>query len=156
MATKLFREVELVLPMEPNREIEAGETASELAASVGMHPDRIDELRMAVHEACINAFEHSLAPDEKVYLTMRILGEDRPEVLRVTVRDMGVGFSPEIVDGTIPPKREGPRKRGWGLTIIRNLMDDVEIQSNAGGTVVVMEKEIESEPPSMHPGESRR
>lgn len=156
MASKPFREVELVLPMESNREIEAGETACELAASVGMHPDRIDELRMAVHEACINAFEHSLAPDEKVYLTMTILGEDRPEVLRVTVRDMGVGFSPEAVDDTISSKRDGPRKRGWGLTIIRNLMDEVEIQSNAGGTEVVMEKEIDSTPPSTNPGECRR
>jgi anti-sigma regulatory factor (Ser/Thr protein kinase) len=128
--------------MEPDREIEAGESASALAASVDMHPDRVDEVRMAVHEACINAFEHSLAEDGKVYVTMALLGEDAPELLRITVRDRGVGFSPDGSTGTIRPRREGPRKRGWGLTIIRSLMDEVEIDSNADGTEVVMYKQI--------------
>jgi anti-sigma regulatory factor (Ser/Thr protein kinase) len=32
------------------------------------------------------------------------------------------------------------RKRGWGLKIIRGLMDEVEIQSGADGTTVVMSK----------------
>ena len=142
MALKSFREVQLVLPMEPDREIEAGEAASELAASVQMHPDRVDEVRMAVHEACINAFEHSLARDGKVYVTMALVGDDTPEVLRITVRDRGVGFSPGEMGDSIPRKRPAPQKRGWGLTIIRSLMDEVEIESNEGGTLVVMDKQI--------------
>lgn len=147
MALKSFREVQLVLPMEPDREIEAGEAASELAASVEMHPDRIDEVRMAVHEACINAFEHSRARDGQVYLTMALVGDEVPEALRITVRDRGVGFSPEEMGDTIPRRRQGPQKRGWGLTIIRSLMDDVEIESNEGGTLVVMNKQIGDGPP---------
>jgi anti-sigma regulatory factor (Ser/Thr protein kinase) len=37
-------------------------------------------------------------------------------------------------------------KRGWGLTLIRELMDDVQIRSAAGKTLVSMRKYVESEP----------
>ena len=144
MVEKAFREVRLVLPMEPNREVEASETASALAASVEMHPDRVDELRMAVLEACINAFEHSQADDGKVYVTLALVGRSQPERIRITVQDHGIGFSEESVGGTIPRQAKTPRKRGWGLTIIHRLMDDVKIESNEAGTMVVMSKQIDA------------
>ena len=40
-----------------------------------MSPDRIDEVRMAVVEACINALEHSHAADREVFVTFQVLGE---------------------------------------------------------------------------------
>jgi hypothetical protein len=51
-----LREVTLVLPMAPDMELVASQAASALAGFVGMSPDRVDEVRMAVVEACINAF----------------------------------------------------------------------------------------------------
>ena len=145
MAEKAFREVRLVLPMEPNREVEASETASALAASVEMHPDRVDELRMAVLEACINAFEHSLSTDGKVFVSLALVGQKKPDRIRVTVQDHGVGFSGEGVGDTIPRVGKTPQKRGWGLTIIHRLMDEVKIESNEAGTMVVMTKQIDGE-----------
>ncbi|HVS02941.1 MAG TPA: ATP-binding protein [Thermoanaerobaculia bacterium] len=143
MSGRTLRQIRMVLPMEPDREVEAGDTASRLAESVHMDPDRIDELRMAVHEAFINASEHSQASDGRVYVTFRLLGEQEPETIEVVVRDTGVGFSTEAVRGTIRKAPQGrPRKRGWGLTIMRRLMDEVEIQSGSEGTVVVMSKRI--------------
>ena len=47
-----------------------------------MDPDKIDEVRMAVHEAFINASEHSQAPDRRVYVIFRLLGEAAPESCR--------------------------------------------------------------------------
>lgn len=142
MAPKTLREVQRVLPMEPDRELEAGEMASALAESVNMDPDRIDEVRMAVHEAFINASEHSRAPDRQVYVTVALEGEGVPEALRITVRDTGTGFTTRSLRGTMREPRELPRKRGWGLTIIRRLMDEVEISSNEQGTMIVMFKWI--------------
>jgi anti-sigma regulatory factor (Ser/Thr protein kinase) len=142
VAPKKFREVRRVLPMEPDRELEAGEMASAVAQSVNMDPDRIDEVRMAVHEAFINASEHSRAPDRRVYVTVALEGEVAPEALRITVRDTGTGFPATARRDTMPAPRELPRKRGWGLTIIRRLMDEVEISSNEDGTVIVMYKRI--------------
>jgi serine/threonine-protein kinase RsbW len=140
-APAILREVKLTLPIAPDMEIAASKTATALAEFMRMSADKIDEVRMAVVEACINAIEHSRAPDRKVYLTFEVLGESEPEVLRITVRDQGVGFAPEEVEEpTIERKISAERKRGWGLKIIRGLMDDVEIVSGADGTSIVMTK----------------
>lgn len=130
-----------MLPMAPDMELVASQAASALAGFVGMSPDRVDEVRMAVVEACINAFEHSHAAERKVDITFRVRGIDRPESLEITVHDNGVGFAPgEVEDPNIEEKLRGDRKRGWGLKIIQGLMDEVRIQSGSRGTTVIMSK----------------
>ena len=141
MAEGVLREVTLALPMVPEMEIEASKTATAIAESIRMSPDRIDEVRMAVVEACINAFEHSHAADREVFVTFQVLGEQGPGEAAHPVRDTGVGFSPdELEEPTMDGKLKSLRKRGWGLKIIRGLMDEVEIHSGADGTTVVMSK----------------
>jgi anti-sigma regulatory factor (Ser/Thr protein kinase) len=130
--------------MLPDKELEAGEEASSLAAQAEMEPDRVDELRLAVQEAFINASEHSNASDGRVYVTLALWGDERPRLVQVTVRDTGVGFSTPAERGTMLAGGEKPRKRGWGLTLIRRLVDEVEIDSGSHGTVVVMRKMIGS------------
>jgi len=135
----ILREVTLTLPMVPDMEIEASRTATAMAESIAMSADKIDEVRMAVVEACINAFEHSRSTDRNVYVTFEVLGTQGPESLRITVRDGGVGFAPEsIEEPDIQAKLKAERKRGWGLKIIRGLMDEVEIHSGQDGTTIVM------------------
>jgi serine/threonine-protein kinase RsbW len=137
----VMREVTLALPMMRDMEIEASKTATAIAEAMHMSPDRIDEVRMAVIEACINAFEHSHAADQEVFVTFEVLGKGDPEKLRITVRDTGIGFNPdEMGEPRIEEKLTAQRKRGWGLKIIRGLMDEVEIHSSSGGTTVVMSK----------------
>ena len=137
----ILREATLTLPMVPDMEIAASKTATAMAEFMKMSPDRIDEVRMAVVEACINAFEHSHSPDRKVYMTFEVLGDKEPESLRITVRDTGVGFSPGgVEEPQIEDKLKASRKRGWGLKIIRGLMDEVDIQSGTDGTTVIMSK----------------
>jgi serine/threonine-protein kinase RsbW len=137
----ILREVTLTLPMAPDMEVAASKTATAIAEFMKMSPDRIDEVRMAVIEACINAFEHSRAADRRVTMTFEVVGEEEPEELRITVRDAGVGFDPEsIEEPTIAKKLGEVRKRGWGLKIIQGLMDEVAIHSGSEGTTVVMSK----------------
>ena len=137
----VMREVTLTLPMLPDMEIAASKTATALAEFMEMSTDRIDEVRMAVVEACINSFEHSKADDRKVEIRFVVLGNDDPERLQITIRDSGVGFAPDTVERPkIEEKLIAANKRGWGLTIIKGLMDEVEIHSGANGTTVVMSK----------------
>lgn len=137
----VLREESFVLPMEPEMEIAASQEASAFAASMGMSADRIDEVRMAVVEACINAMEHSHATDQRVSLRLAALGQGEPERLEITIRDHGVGFQPDAVEApTMANRLHAERKRGWGLMIIRGLMDEVDIRSDARGTTLVMVK----------------
>ncbi len=141
MSEGVLREVTLALPMVPEMEIEASKTATAIAESIRMSPDRIDEVRMAVVEACINALEHSRSSDQEVFVTFQVLGDPDPEKLRIMVKDHGIGFSPGVQEEpAIGGKIKGPQKRGWGLKIIHGLMDEVEIHSGADGTTVVMSK----------------
>jgi len=141
MAEPILREVTLTLPMLPDMEIAASKTATALAEFMNMNLDQIDEVRMAVVEACINAFEHSGAEDAKVYMTFAVLGEPEPSELRIAIRDNGAGFSPdEIRDPKIEEKITATSKRGWGLKIIRGLMDEVAIDSGHDGTTITMSK----------------
>lgn len=137
----VIREVTLTLPMLPDMEIAASKTATALAEFMEMSSDKIDEVRMAVVEACINSFEHSRAEDQKVEIQFAILGNDEPERLQITIKDSGVGFAPSKLEKPrIEEKLKAARKRGWGLTIIKGLMDEVDIDSGPRGTTVVMSK----------------
>ena len=139
MASIASQEVNLTLPIRPDMEMTASKTATSLAESMGMGADKIDEVRMAVVEACINAFEHSRAEDGRVYITFEVL--QKGKLLQITVQDNGIGFEPdELKTPKIEDKLKAARKRGWGIQIIKGLMDEVEIQSSDDGTSVVMRK----------------
>jgi serine/threonine-protein kinase RsbW len=137
----VMREISLTLPMGPEMEIAASRAATAVAESMRMSADKIDEVRMAVVEACINAIEHSRSDDQTVYLSFLVLGDREPERLEVVVRDTGIGFAPdELEEPTIEQKLTSERKRGWGLKIMRGLMDDVRVRSGHDGTTIVMSK----------------
>ncbi len=139
--TAVLREVTLTLPMVADMEIAASKTATAMAEFMGLSLDKVDEVRMAVVEACINSFEHSEAADSRVYMTFAVTGGAKPEKLEITVRDHGRGFEPSsVVEPKIEEKLKAERKRGWGLKIIRGLMDEVKIESDAKGTTIIMVK----------------
>ena len=139
----VLREVMITLRMAPEMEIEACEKASAVAESMQMSKDKIDEVKMAVIEACLNACEHSNAERREVDMIFSVLGRDEPESLQITVRDGGVGFDSRSGGrrrGGGDAEAKGLHKRGWGLQIIEGLMDDVAIESGAKGTTVTMVK----------------
>jgi serine/threonine-protein kinase RsbW len=122
-------EFELVLPMKADTEVVAARVAEEVAAYASLDKDTVDRIKMALIEACINAFEHSGAESGKVRLRY-VLSPDKIELF---VQDEGKGFR----GGS---REESKRNRGWGLKLIRELVDDVEIATGERGTVVRMVK----------------
>jgi serine/threonine-protein kinase RsbW len=139
------REIQLTIPVAPEMEIAATAQVAALGEWMELGRDKIDEVKMAVVEACINAFEHSGTPDHKVELKFRVASEKDTDGVRtfleVDVLDNGHGFDPSRVTAPqIGQKLRAPHKRGWGLRIIRSLMDDVRIVSGERGTMIVMRK----------------
>ena len=63
------------IPVAPEMEIVATAQAAALGEYIGMSRDKIDEVKLALVEACINAFEHAHTRDERLHLTFR-LGRD--------------------------------------------------------------------------------
>ena len=145
MSTAEPREVHLTIPVAPEMEIAATAQVAALGEWMELSRDKIDEVKMAVVEACINAFEHSGTPDHKVELNFRVAVERGADggrsYLEVDVLDNGHGFDPsQVTAPEMGQKLRAPHKRGWGLRIIRSLMDDVRIVSGERGTMIVMRK----------------
>ncbi|MCD4653464.1 ATP-binding protein [bacterium] len=140
MKNEVKKDVYVTVPMIMDMELAVSKTAEALATMSEFSRDQIDEIRHAVIEACINSIEHSHSDDRKIYLRFRLYN-DR---LEIRVRDNGIGF--EIAKVEKPDLRKkletGSRKRGWGLMLIENLMDDVRIEVEKSGTSVTMVKEI--------------
>jgi serine/threonine-protein kinase RsbW len=127
---------ELTLPIAPEAELVAAGAIEKIAVQTGFDEKAMSEVRLAVIEACINAFEHSESPDRRVYLTF-VVERDR---LLVIVRDFGKGFDPTTVDRPRVQAKLKDLKRGWGLVLIRRLMDQVEFVDIAPGTELRMTK----------------
>lgn len=79
----------------------------------------LSRMELAVHEACMNVVDHArLADGETIALTL-VLG---PRDLTVRIRDRGTHFDP--VDVPRPPSGQ-LQERGYGVTIVRALVDDL-------------------------------
>ncbi len=128
-------EVKLTLPMGQDFELVATEAASAYASICGCSEDAVDEIKMAVIEACINAFEHSKARHRKIEISIG-MEQDR---LVIVIEDRGQGFRRDPVEAGPRTTPEG-RKRGFGLAIIRAMMDDVKVQTTKRGTRIEMVK----------------
>ena len=137
-------EVVLHLPVVPNVELVAAKAVETLGGALGMHQTHVEAASVAMVEACLNAMEHG---GGSVTVRLRSDNHDSRPCLLIEVEDHGEGFDPEAA-----PKNSASRvlgcasKRGWGLTLIRELMDDVQIRSAPGKTLVSMRKYVESEP----------
>jgi serine/threonine-protein kinase RsbW len=139
-ATAAAPEVSLTIPVAPEMEIVATAQADALGEYMDMPRDKIDEVKLALVEACINAFEHAHTEDNQVHITFRV-GGSAGEWLEIEVRDQGRGFDAEGIEPPSPQKTfQERRRRGWGLHIIKSLMDDVEIASGDWGTRILMRK----------------
>ena len=127
-------EFELVLPIKADTEVVAARVAEEVAAYASLDKDTVDRIKMAIIEACINAFEHSGSTTGKVRLRYVL----SPERIELFVQDDGKGFRPSKGDD------ESKRGRGWGLKLISELVDDVDIITGENGTTVRMVKNLRS------------
>ena len=128
--------VELTLPVMQDMELAATKTAEVIAKRMDLDGDKTDEISMALIEACINAFEHSKSKDS--IFIQYIIDTDK---LIIKVGDKGIGFDAEVV--AIPKIEEkiiSDNKRGWGLQLMKELMDTVDFQSSEDGTTVTMTK----------------
>jgi serine/threonine-protein kinase RsbW len=129
--------VELEIPARAEFVALARLVVSAIASSESTLPDeRIDDLKLAVSEACTNAIEAygPVRSDERVLLRCSADGA----AVEVSVQDRGGGFDPaELPDH--PPVTDPDRlkfERGLGIPLIRALVDEVEFSSSGDGTAV--------------------
>ena len=128
--------VDLSIPMLPDMELTAITVAESLGVFIGLDTNKIDEVKMALIEACINAFEHSKSAEQRINLNFQITDKG----MTISINDGGDGFDLDEAMARIKEKRNKGEKRGWGLTLMSELMDEVEVDTCETGTLVTMTK----------------
>ena len=88
----------------------------------GFGPEDVYDLKLAVTEAATNVIRHAAVG------SFRIEYRALPRTVEVTVTDAGGGFDAAALSSS--PGEHG----GFGLAVIRSLVDEVALESTAGGT----------------------
>ncbi|MFL6284090.1 MAG: ATP-binding protein [Pyrinomonadaceae bacterium] len=134
-------EFAMELPMGEDTELIAAHTVEQIARRMEFQPDAINQIKTALVEACINAAEHSLSTERKIYNRFRVEGDK----LVITVSSRGLSAPASISENGSSLSLNGGEpgakgRRGWGLRLIRTLMDDVEFERVDDGTRLRMTK----------------
>ena len=117
--------VEIRLPSRLGFEKIAMGTAASVAKLMGFPDDRIEDLKTAVAEACINAIEHANHLDDN--LSIGVILSTTQDSLEVKVVDEGEGISKRPNSPDIDRKMHGEEDtRGMGMFLIEALVDEAE------------------------------
>jgi serine/threonine-protein kinase RsbW len=124
--------VEVRLPSRMGFEKVAMSTASAVAKLMGFRDDRIEDLKTAVAEACINAIEHGNRMNEK--LSVGVVLSAQADSLEVKVIDDGKGMKTQPHKPDIDKKIHGEEDpRGMGMFLIQALVDEAEWVTGVNG-----------------------
>jgi serine/threonine-protein kinase RsbW len=140
--------VEVRLPSRLGYEKVAMSTASAVAKLMGFRDDRVEDLKTAVAEACINAIEHGNLLNEGLSVGVVLSAGD--DSLEVKVIDDGKGLKGLPAKPDIDRKIHGEEDpRGMGMFLIQALVDEAEWVKGANGKssyvrlVIRLDKEAE-------------
>lgn len=131
-------EYEMIVPMGEDTEIIAAHALEEIARKHEVEPKAINQIKTALVEACINANEHSQSPDRKIYQKFSI--EDDKIVITISNRGIKLPTSKMAESAREIKPEEG--RRGWGLKLMKKLMDEVKFEQVDDGARISMVKYI--------------
>ena len=113
--------ISLTLPSSPEYVLLARLVMGQAGRLAGLEPEEVYDLKLAVTEAVTNVIRH--ASVENYEIEYRVLSSG----VEVSVTDAGGGFSVAELTG------ETGEHGGFGLAVIRNLVDELVLDSTRGG-----------------------
>lgn len=118
-------------------------TASSIANRLGFSYEDIEDIKMAIGEACVNCIQHAYPKrSDKDRIVVKFILTI--SYLEMVVRDFGKGISQETVKKYL--NIEGKKKKGepgFGIFLMKNLMNEVNYSKRwTKGTEVRMKKYI--------------
>ncbi len=119
------------IPGEEGNERLAMDRVAAAVDGLGLTPARLERLKTAVSEATMNAIEYGSQGHPEVPVDV---------VVETTVESIVVRITDRALSGTIPDDVEAPdierklageqKPRGWGLFLIKNMVDSMDVTSD--------------------------
>lgn len=95
-------------------------------------------IRLAMHEVCTNIIAHAYrGRTGRIGVQLALSGEER--CFEIKMRDTGLSFDPASVP---VPSPELPQEHGYGLLLIRSLMDEVTYVTESDGNCWHLRKRL--------------
>ncbi|MEO5705337.1 MAG: SpoIIE family protein phosphatase [Candidatus Limnocylindrales bacterium] len=132
---------EFELPGALGNERLAMDRVAAAVATLALAPGRLERLKTAVSETAMNAIEYGSQGDPDV--PVRVSVRRTPNALEVRIADAGLGGAvPSPAEAEVPDldaKLAGLQKpRGWGLFLIQQMVDHVEVVREGERQTVVL------------------
>lgn len=109
---------------------------------LGVTPDAVDEVGLAVSEACANVVQHAGTEED-----FEVRVDVTSGTCRIEVVDHGVGVAAASgggrrLDGRGDEPGDGPPTHGRGFALMALLVDQLDFTLDEGGTTVVLTKQL--------------
>lgn len=114
--------ISLRIPSRSEYALIARLVVAQVGQAAGFGPEDVYDLKLAVTEAVTNVIRHAAVD------SFEIEYRARPQAVEITVVDAGGGFEAANAPSSAPG-HEG----GFGLAVIRSLVDEVVLDSASGG-----------------------
>ena len=117
----------LTMPAEPKTLVAARSIIGRWLTAAGADEATVRDLQTACHEACANVIEHAYRFREA---TFEIEGSVGDSEIALTIRDTG-GW-----------RGAGNPDRGRGFTMMKSLVDDIDVERTESGTAVTLRRRL--------------
>jgi serine/threonine-protein kinase RsbW len=108
---------------------------SESMQMLGVREECVDDIRVAISEACTNVLDHAEEGDD-----YEVLASIDQDVCSIEVVDRGTGFDGTKIGHELAAE---DAETGRGIRLMRTLVDNIRFEARPkGGAVVCMEKEL--------------
>ena len=108
-------------------------------ADLGLAPARLERLKTAVSEAAMNAIEYGSQGRPDISVEVSVETTPRAIVVRITDQALSGPIPSDAEAPDIDAKLAGLQKpRGWGLFLIRAMVDDMDVTSDGSTQTVTL------------------
>jgi serine/threonine-protein kinase RsbW len=130
--------LKMIVPGKPEYVGTVRIATAHIASRVGFDIEAIEDIKVAVSEACTNIICHA---HEDPNFSYEVSVEPDDAGISILISDKGVGFGLNEYKEPVPGET---KESGLGIFIIKALMDEVDIHSEIGsGTDIRMTKYLE-------------
>jgi anti-sigma regulatory factor (Ser/Thr protein kinase) len=134
------------IPSAPGNERLALALISEAVQPLG---SRVAALETAVSEAVMNAMEHGTQYQPDTSVILQVFAQPTSLMVRVLNRQRSRPIASEIAEPDLEAKLAGLQSpRGWGLFLIRHLVDEMQISEDDQNHVVELVMHLKAPRPS--------
>ena len=127
------------IPGEEGNERLAMDRVAAAVDGLGLTPARLERLKTAVSEATMNAIEYGSQGNPDVPVDIVVETTSDAIVVRITDRALSGGVPDDAEVPDIELKLAGDQKpRGWGLFLIKNMVDSMDVTSDGSTQTVTL------------------